>query len=120
MSERSSAGVIAYSLVVVLPPGTVGPQHPGSLRHLIAVRGDEPPVPKAPQVLGGEKGEGPGVPQGAHLFALVGGPEGLGAVLQHLEAVGAGDLQDGVHLGGQAVEVDGEDGLGPRGDGGGY
>lgn len=54
------------------------------------------------------------VTEAAGLAPVVFGPDCLGRVLDDRDAVAAADLQDGVHVRHPPVEVDGDDGLGPR------
>lgn len=60
--------------------------------------------------------EGPRVTDRAHRPPPVADPAGLGGVLQDPDAVLTGDGQDGVHVGGGVVQVDGHDREGPLGD----
>ena len=50
--------------------------------------------------------------ESAHLFALKFGFDGMGAILDHMEPVAAGDVRNGVHGAGPAGEVHRDDGPG--------
>ena len=67
------------------------------------------------EVLGGVKAEGADGGEVADLGAANGGAVGLRGVLDDTDAV----PEDGVHVAGMTVEVDGDDGFGFRSDGGG-
>ena len=59
----------------------------------------------------GQKGEHGAVAQGAGGPAAIVGAQGLAGVLDDGEAVLAGGGQDGIHVGGLAKGMDGEEGL---------
>ncbi len=62
--------------------------------------------------------EGGAVAEGADLVAAEGRPVRLAGVLDHLEAVPPRDPEDRLHVGRQAVQVDGDDRAGARREGG--
>ncbi len=110
------AAVDALDLVdVFLERAMVGEQA-GLAGEVIVVRDDGPAVPVGAEVLAGIEAERPGDPEGPGLPALVGGEVGLGAVLDQVELVPVADGLDGLDVHGLAVDVDGDDGLGPGGD----
>ena len=74
-------------------------------------------IAQGAQVFAGVKAEPGGIAQTACAAALVGGTVSLGSILDDLQAVGTGDLQNRVHVGALAVEVHSHDSLGLLGDG---
>src|ERR1700674_74350 len=71
------------------------------------------------QVLSWIAAEAADVPNGPGAPVLVLGAMGLAGVLDHDQTVGAGDAHYRVHVGWEAIEVNGDNGLGSRGDCGG-
>ena len=76
-----------------------GPASAGTSRQgrssLVVIR---PPSPKQPRFFEGEETEAADIADPSDLAALVLRADGLGTILDHLEAVPAGDLQDRVHV----------------------
>ncbi len=78
---------------------------------------DEQPAFAAAEVLRVVQAEGADVADGPDLAALVLRAVGLAGILDHEELVLLRDGQDRVHVGGQPLDVHGDDGLRARGDG---
>ena len=76
--------------------------------------GHQAAVAGGAEVLRGEEAEAAVVAHRARPPPLVLGADGLGGVLNHDQAATPGDVQDRVHLGALAVEVDGNDRLRAR------
>lgn len=72
----------------------------------------------ATQGLAGEEAGAGDRRQIAAFAAFVGGAKALGGVFNHRNAVAGGNGVDGVIVGTLAIQADGDDGLGSRGDGG--
>ncbi len=88
--------------------------HP--LRPVVAVEGDHAALAEGGDVLGGVEAEGRDVGQRTGPAAVVGGAERVGAVLDHRDGAGPGELHDGVHVRRAAAVVDQDHGPGPVGD----
>ena len=101
--------VLEFGTALVMAKGR------GPLVDLIII-GDQKAALPAGQGFARHDGHGPHVADGAQEPALVPGPLGVGDILDHLEPPPLGDLHDRVHVGGIAAVVDGDDGLGARGD----
>ncbi len=84
--------------------------------------GDKAAVAIGPQVFGGVEAKRPRITQGTGLGGrlargAVAGPDGLGCILQHLQAVLLGKVQQLAHGGHLAVQMNRQDGPGARGEG---
>ena len=115
--EGVEPGVEADFLVVVLGFHAVDAQAFQDMGQGLVGGGHHAAVAEAAQVLRRVEAEGRGVAQGAGGAALVAGAYGLGRVFEDDQAAVPGQCQDGVHVGGLAVEVDRDDGAGAGGDG---
>ena len=102
-------------MVVALSHALV-PVQPDPVGQAVVVGGDEATL-AGRHVLGAVQAERT-VPEAADLATAEFRPVRLAGVLDDGDAVPIGDRPDHVHVGGQAEEVDGADGPGPRRDGG--
>ena len=104
--------------VAVALAAVAQPAQRGRRRHVVHEQGA--PVPQGPEVLRGIERESAQAllpAQRPHRPALVERADGLTGVLEDEEPPRARDLQEGIHVRGVAVEVDGKDDLRARGDG---
>lgn len=92
------------------------PQHECSRRHVRVIRGDQAAFTAGGEILADVEAERVHRTDGAHGPAPVTGAVRLRGVLHHGDPVSGGDLGDPVHVGGQAVQVDHDDRLGPAAD----
>ena len=116
--ERVEPAVVARDLVDVFDFGAVVAQPAQARGELGVVGGDRAAVAEGAEVLAGIEAPGDGVAMGAEALALIAGAMGLGGVLDDPQAMAAGDGEDGVQVGGLAVEVHRDQGAGAGGDGG--
>jgi hypothetical protein len=94
------------------------PQKPQAVRQIGPAGGDSAAFAAGPEVLAGIEAEAAEVAARAGPEAiLVSRAVCLGGVLDHHQAVGAGDGADGAHVGQPAVQMHGDDRLGARCDG---
>ncbi len=84
----------------------------------VVVGEDRAAVPVAAQGLAGEKAGTGNRGQVAALAAFVAAAQALRRVLDDRQTVPGGNGVDGIHVGALAVQGHGDDGAGPRGDGG--
>jgi hypothetical protein len=94
----------------------VNSQNSGALGEGIVVGGEEAGIAEGAEVLGGEKTEGAAEAEGADRATGVAGTEGLGGVFDDGEFVRSGQGEDGVHVGGLAEKMNGDEGLRAGGD----
>src|SRR5213079_1912974 len=83
---------------------------------VIAVRGERAPLAVGAEVLGGVEAEGGRLAEAADAPAAVARAVGLAGILDHGEVVTRGERQDGIEIGGPAVEMYGHDRPRARGD----
>jgi len=112
------AHVVADQSVFVLAHVAVMAKQLHTLEGSLVFGGDEAGFTEGPEVLGEVEAESGGVGEAAGFAAFVGRAVGLGSVFDDLESVLAGDAEDGVHVGGLAVDVHRYDGRGLAGDSG--
>ncbi len=115
--KRVEAPVPRQVLVVVLGPLAIVAHHPHLLGQLPVIRRERAGVAVSSQVLARIEAEGAKRPDGPGAAPLVPGAVGLAGVLDHRQAVPGGDLEDRVHVGRLAVQVDGHDRPGAWRDG---
>ena len=82
----------------------------------IVVAGEQDATLAAVEVLAGLEGKHADVSERADTPPFVLGSVGVGRVLDDRQVVTPGDVHDGVHVGRQTAQVDGDDGPGARGD----
>ena len=111
------AGVLAFINMMVLVVAAVIAQGADLLGQGLVAGGHAAGIAQGAQVFAGVKAEPGGIAQTACAAALVGGTVSLGSILDDLQAVGTGNLQNRVHVGALAVEVHSHDSLGLLGDG---
>ena len=104
---------VALPGVAADPVQAAGAQQVGVV---VGVGGDHPALAGG-QVLDRVEAEHGQVADGADQVPLVAGGQGVGGVLDDLQAVPGGQLEEGVHLAGGPGHVDGDDGARARGDG---
>jgi len=102
--------------VVVFTSGTVYAHGAGFLGKVIIIGGQQATVAETAEILGGEKAESSEMADGAAGYATVFCAEGLGGILNDIEVVGTRKVHEWVHVGGLAIEMDGDDGSGFLGD----
>ena len=123
-------GELVGPVVPAQPVGPVGPvlpgpkgrrvlaedrQPPGGARGLLVVRREQPALARG-KVFRTVQAERPSVPEPARSDAPIQRAMCLGRVFDHGETMAGGDRADLVHVGGQAVHVDGHHGPGALGD----
>src|SRR5712692_2042420 len=101
-------------LADVFPGLPVVTEQPQARRDLFRIGDDHPGVAVGAEVLAGIEAEAAQFTERPGLAAAVAGADGLRVVFDHLEAAARRHLEDGVHCGGQAVEMDRDDGTGFR------
>ena len=111
--------VVAGHAVVVVPGSrrdvpAVG-EGPRRLRQIVVVGEHDAPLAGV-EVLGGLEAEGADRADAAHAPSSPARAVGLGSVLDHRQAVSAGDLAQPVHIRWQTREMHRYHGPGPRGD----
>ena len=92
--------------MVVFPLLATVAHSPHLLSDLDVVRGQHACVAAAPQILGRVKAEGSSVAQRTCSSPFVGCAVGLASIFDHDQAMLVGQVQDGIHLGRQTVQVD--------------
>lgn len=92
------------------------PQHGRPRRHVRVIGGDQAALTAGGEILADVEAEGVHRADRAHGPAPVPGTVRLRGVLDHGDPVPGGDLGDPVQIGGQTVQVDHDDRLGPAGD----
>ena len=110
------AVVEALEHVVVLLLRAPVAQHPDPFRHRRVVGHDHAAFAVGAEVLARVEAEAPRVAERAHRTSFVRRAVRLAAVLDHLQAMAFRDVEDRVHVGRLAVEMDRDDRLGAAGD----
>ena len=101
------AKVTADEGVVVLRLAAMHPQHTHPFRELGILRGAQTRIAESPQIFTGKERKAANVAECAGMFtALIGGTDGLGGILDHLETVLTGNGHQGVHVGRLTVQMD--------------
>ena len=77
---------------------------------------DRPGLAKGPEIFAWVEAEATGIGEEAGFCSVVLGAVGLAGVFDDEDAVLAGDLENGLEIGGVSEEVDGDDGFGFWGD----
>ena len=111
------AVVVADFVVIIADGGAVFAQGAGAFFKGGIIGQQRPALAAGAEVFAGIKAEAREVAEGAHGFAFVFRAVRLGGVFHHGETVPPGEGEDGIQVKGVAVKVDGQDGLGARGDG---
>ena len=111
------AVIVADEFVFVAPGLAVVASGPGEVRNARVVGDDRAAFSISAQVLGGIKAEGSDIPDGAHAAATIAGAVSLAGVFNHRDTAGFGDGEDGVHIRGPAIKMNGHDGFCLGGDG---
>src|ERR1700750_3258333 len=91
-------------------------QPPDAVRHVAVVGANGATVAERAEVLAGVEGEGRGGGERSSALAAVPRAVSLGGVLEHEQAVRAGDLRERTHVASLTVQMHGDDGRGARGD----
>ena len=106
--DRIETAVVAFEVVKIFLRLPVIPDHAHLLRHLFVLRHDGPGFAEGSEVLAGIEAETASRAQRAGLPVFIGGAVGLAGVFDDDKLVLPGDLEDRVHVGRLAVEVDGD------------
>lgn len=114
--ERVKTAVGAKEFVEIFRFAAVHPQHAEAFLKSGIVRGDETAIAGSAKILRGEKAEATEVADGADEAVVVLGPDSLRGIFDDKKVVRFGELQNRVHVRGEAEEMDGHDGAGLRGN----
>jgi len=117
--DRVEARIHALHLVHVFHPAAIVAQHADAVGQIGAVRGDRTAIAQGAQVLAGIEAPAHHIAMRADAAPLVARAMGLGGILDHRKAVLTRQRKDRVKVGRLAVEVNRQDRLCRRSNGGG-
>ena len=114
--QRVETEVAANLVMVVFGLGPVVAQTPHARGESIVIRGDQTRVAECAEILAGKEREATEQPERACLAASIRGADGLCRILHDGNASFGRDGGQRAHVGAQPIQVNRNDGAGPRRD----